>query len=50
MRTYLSADMEGVAGLVDADDVQPVRPGLTVHDARGPMRNLTPEALRPAWG
>lgn len=50
MRTYLSADMDGVTGLVDADDVQPGRPGLTVNDAHGPMRNLTPEALRPAWG
>ncbi|MFG2118805.1 M55 family metallopeptidase [Streptomyces sp. NPDC048710] len=74
MRIYLSADMEGITGLVDADDVQPggrdyergrsmmaedvnaaVRGALAagatdvlVNDARGPMRNLLPEALHPA--
>ncbi|MFF7240293.1 M55 family metallopeptidase [Streptomyces collinus] len=57
MRIYISVDMEGITGLVDADDVQPggrdyergrLMMAEDVNDAHGPMRNIVPESLHPA--
>ncbi|MFB6725659.1 M55 family metallopeptidase [Kribbella sp. NPDC056345] len=47
MRVYLSADMEGVTGLVDAEDVQP--PGRDYERARVMMTEDVNAAVRGAY-
>ncbi|TWD81909.1 D-aminopeptidase DppA [Kribbella amoyensis] len=47
MRVYISADMEGITGLVDAEDVQP--PGRDYERSRGMMTEDVNAAIRGAY-
>ncbi|WP_432946192.1 M55 family metallopeptidase [Kribbella sp. CA-253562] len=47
MRVYISADMEGITGLVDAEDVQP--PGRDYERGRGLMTEDVNAAVRGAY-
>ncbi|ONI78396.1 peptidase M55 [Kribbella sp. ALI-6-A] len=47
MKVYISADMEGVTGLVDAEDVQP--PGRDYERGRGMMTEDVNAAVRGAY-
>ncbi len=47
MKVYISADMEGITGLVDAEDVQP--PGRDYERGRGMMTEDVNAAIRGAY-